>query len=370
VNRWVCNEQIDLVDFDDLKLFMFKHDSLYDTAIPEARKNQSLPQYQQSTRQHGYPHSVVGPENVGKLSQARFGVYLFMHHLWQHGVDFTVLDIGSHIGEFGLKMGNCIRTFGKANRVIAFDPTEVGELVRYNIELNGLGDIVKHEDVAVSEFDGLVLFAYTPGLSDGAHIVREDPGTKGAFSRLDNFWRNSLKGKSLRGKAVSIGKVLRFKLHRLRPGSRRISSYNLIVRSVDILSYLEQHHYDQNLFVKIDIEGFDSVVVNRLLQLLPTRLVSIIFEFAPSWGLGGFDQARAYLERLCPSFHLFDLFYAPNPTRFKLITPAQIGRFVAEVAQREYGYTDVFLLDKRTPERDQLVHRLSSLTAEPDRIVL
>ena len=130
MDRWVCNEQIDLVDFEDLKLFMFKHDSLYDTAIPGARKNQSLPQYQQFIRQHGYPDSVVGPENVAKLSQARFGVCLFMHHLWQQGVDFTVLDIGSHIGEFSLKMANCIRTFGQANQVIAFEPTEVGELMR------------------------------------------------------------------------------------------------------------------------------------------------------------------------------------------------------------------------------------------------
>lgn len=370
MNRWVCNEQIDLVDFEGLKLFMFKYDSLYDTAIPGPRKNQSLPQYQQFVRQRGYTRSAVGPENVARLTQARFGVYLFMHHLWQQGVDFTVLDIGSHIGEFSLKIGNCIRTFGQANRVIAFDPTEVGELMRFSVELNGLGDIVKHEDVAVSELDGLMLFAYTPGLSDGAHIVREGSRSTGGIGRLRNFWRNALKGKSLRGKAVSIGKVLKFRLHKLRPGSRRISSNNLIVRSVDILSYLEKHHYDQNLFVKIDIEGFDSVVVNRLLQLLPTRLVSIIFEFAPIWGLGGAEQARAYLERLCVSFHPFDLFYAPNPTRFKLITPAEIGRFVAEVVQREYGYTDVFLLDKRTPGCDQLVRRLSSLEAEPDRIVL
>jgi FkbM family methyltransferase len=370
VNPWVCNEQIDLVDFEGLKLFMFRHDSLYDTAIPEARKNQSLPQYQQFIRQHGYPPSVVGPENVGKLSQARFGVYLFMHHLWQQGVDFTVLDIGSHIGEFSLKMGNCIRTFGQANRVIAFEPTEVGELMRYSIELNGLGDIVKHEDVAVSESDGLMLFAYTPGFSDGAHIVREDPRSKGGFAHLGNFWRNALKGKSLRGKAVSISKALKRVLRTFTPANRRIATRNLIVRSVDILSYLEQHHCDQNLFVKIDIEGFDSVVIDRLLQLLPTRLVSIIFEFAPNWGLGGVDEARAYLERLCLCFYLFDLFYASNPTRFNRIDPAEIDRFLAEVVAREFGYTDLFLLDKRTPECDQLLHRLSSLEAEPDRMVL
>jgi FkbM family methyltransferase len=366
MNPFVCNKQIDLVDFEDLKLFMFKHDNLYDIAIPKARKNQSLAQYQEFIRQHGYPRSMVSPENVTSLSQARFGAFFIMHHLWQHGVDFTVLDIGSHIGDFSLKMGNCIRTFGQANRVIAFDPTEAGALMDYNIELNGLGKIVKHEDLAVSEFDGLMLFDYSPGFSDSAHIVRENyPETRGVSTRLHNFWC-----RSLRGKAVSIGKFLTLKLHKLTPAGARISSYNLIVRGVDILSYLEQHDRDEHLFVKIDIEGFDSVVINRLLQLLPTRLVSIIFEFAPSWSLGGFEQAGGYLRKLGGSFHLFDLFYSPNPTRFNLITPSEIGRFVDEVSQRAYGYTDVFLLDKRIAECDQLVHRLSSLVAEPDRMVL
>jgi FkbM family methyltransferase len=364
------NEEIDLVDFDGLKLFMFKHDYLYDHAIPQDRKNQSLHDYQQSVRQHGYPQSVVTPENVERLTLARYGVYVFLDHLWKHGVDFVVLDIGSHVGEFGLKMGNCIRAFARANRVIAFEPTAIGELVRYSIELNGLGGIVTHEDLAVSEFDGLTLFTYTPGYSDGGRIIREDSRAQGGSGRLSHFWRQSMRGKSLKSKIECVSKVLGSKLSRLAPGSRRISSSTLIVHSVDILSYLDQHHCDQDLFVKIDVEGSDSMIISRLLQLLPTRLVSIIFELAPTQVAGGLEQARSYLESLGESFHLFDLFYVPNPTRFKLIAPTEIRRFVTEVASREPGYTDVFMLDKRVPECDQLLRRLSSLGAEADRMVL
>ena len=366
--RW--DEEIDLVDFDGLKLFMFKHDYLYDHAIPQGRKSQSLQDYQQFTRRHGYPQSVVTPETVERLSLARYGLYVFMQHLWKHGVDFLVLDIGSHVGEFSLKVGNCIRTFARANRVIAFEPTDVGELVRYSIELNGLGDIVRHEDLAVSESDGLMLFSYTPGYSDGGHIIQEATGAQGEPGRLRHFWRQSMRGKSLKSKIECVGKVLRSKFSRLAPGSRRISSSTLIVHSVDILSYLERHHCDQHLFVKIDVEGSDAVIISRLLQLLPTRLVSIIFELAPTQLAGGLEQARSYLESLGEYFHLFDLFYVSNPTRFNLIAPAEIHRFVTEVAGREPGYTDVFMLDKRIPECDQLVRRLSSLGAEADRMVL
>jgi len=370
VNRRGWDEEIDLVDFDGLKLFMFKHDYLYDHAVPNPRKGQSLRDYQQSIRKHGFPQSVVRPENVGRLSQARYGVYIFMHHLWQQGIDFAVLDIGSHVGEFGLKVGNCIRTFARTNQVIVFEPTEVGELVRYSIELNGLGDIVKHEDLAVSEFDGLMLFAYTRGFSDGGHIIQEDSGAQGGFGRLGHFWRQSMRGKSLKSKIECVSKVLRSKLSRLAPGSRRVSTSALIVQSVDILSYLERHHCDQHLVVKIDVEGSDSVIINRLLQLLPKRLVSIIFEFAPTQVAGGFGQAQSYLEGLSRFFYLFDLFYVSNPTRFNLISPSEIRRFVIEVARREPGYTDLFMLDKRTPECNQLVRRLSTLRAEPDRMVL
>jgi FkbM family methyltransferase len=361
-----CNKQIDLVDFEDLKLFMFKHDNLYNIAIPDERKNQSLTKYQELIGRSGYSRSVVNPDNVASLSQARFGVYLFMHHLWQQRVPFTVLDIGSHIGDFSLKMGNCTRTFRQANQVIAFDPTEAGELMRYNIELNGLGDIVKHESLAVSEFGGLMLFEYTPGFSDSAHIARGGgPETKRFSSRLSNFWH-----RSPQGKAVSVARLLKTKFNRLTPASRRVVSYNRIVRSIDILTYCEEHHCDGNLFVKIDTEGFDQPVINRLLQLLPTRLLSVIFEFAPDWGFGGSEKAQAYLEGLFDSFHLFDLFYSPNPTRFKLINRSEIGPFIDEVCRRKYAYTDVFLLDKRIPECGQLVSRLSSLAAEPDRMIL
>lgn len=368
--RRTWDEEIDLVDFEGLKLFMFKSDYLYDHAIPNTRKNQSLRDYQQSTRLHGFPQSVVRPDNAGSLAQARYGVYLFMHHLWQQRVDFAVLDIGSHVGEFSLKIANCIRTFAQANRVIAFEPTEVGELVRYSIELNGLGDIVKHEDLAVSDFDGLMLFTYTRGYSDGGHIIQEDAGAQGGFGRLSHFWRQSMRGKSLKSKIECVSKVLRSKLGRLAPGRRRISSSTLVVQTVDIISYLERRHCEQHLFVKIDVEGSDSVIISRLLQLLPTRLISIIFEFAPTQVVGGFAQAQSYLEGLSQSFHLLDLFYVSNPTRFNLIAPTGIRRFVIEVASREPGYSDVFMLDKRTPECDQLLHRLSSLSTEPDRMVL
>lgn len=42
MNYCACDKQIDLVDFEDLKLFMFKPDNLYNIVTPKERKNQSV----------------------------------------------------------------------------------------------------------------------------------------------------------------------------------------------------------------------------------------------------------------------------------------------------------------------------------------
>lgn len=359
---FLYNKNIDLVDFEDLKLFMFRNDNLYNIAVSENRKNQSLTDYQKHISQNGYLPSLITPENVDEISDPRFGVYIFLNHLWKHDVDFTILDIGSYICDFSLKIANCIRTFQKQNKVISFDPTEAGALVSYNIELNGLGEIVRHEDLAISDFDGLMLFDYTPGHSDSAHIAeRVGNAPTHSTNKMQSFLQKPLKEKL----SLLTNKISRT-IKKTKPP---LSSYNFIARGVDILSYMEREKIVGNLFIKIDIEGVDMIVINRLLQLLPERLISIIFEFAPR-DYDSFNDAVIYLKNLGETFYVFDLFYSPNPTRWRLIDATKCESFVRDVAERKYRYTDIFLLDKRTPDCNALVERLSKLKETPDRIMI
>jgi hypothetical protein len=91
MNPFLLNKGIDLVDFEDVKLFMFKNDNLYNIVIAESRKNQSVIEYQKFIRENDYLHSLVTPENVDQISKARFGIHLFLHHLWQHDINFDLL---------------------------------------------------------------------------------------------------------------------------------------------------------------------------------------------------------------------------------------------------------------------------------------
>ena len=359
MNAFLINRRIDLVDFEGLKLFMFEDDNLYQTLIPPHRKHQDLRAYQRSVP----VLSPVTPANVHTVTSARYGSLLVLNHLWEHKVDFVVLDIGSYVGTFALKVASFIRTFGRDTKVISFDPSEVGALVPCSIELNKLDAIVKHEELAVSDLDGFVLFRHQPCHADAGAVIVSNLGS----GELAALWLRRTFRLPFRQMVRGLFLLALQAVKRLV--RRNVRGYTLIVRSVDILGYLERIHCETNLFVKIDIEGYDPQVIDRLLTQLGQRLIFIIFEFTPI-RFSNNQEAVLYLERLGESFHLFDLYYCPNATRIRRIDPRALRGFVAEVGRRPHGYTDVFMLDKRTPGCAELLNRLASLAEEADGVVL
>lgn len=359
MNAFLYGKQIDLVSFGETKLFMFKHDNLYDIAVASERKAQSLEAYQRKIQQDGYPPAPVTEQTVDAVAESRLGIHVFLVHLWRHGIEFDIFDLGSNIGDFSIQMGNLVRTFGKTTRVFSFDPTEAGALVDYNIRLNGLEGIVKHENLAIAESNGLVLFACRTGHSDAADAstLQDESLPKPSFLRkLINFSRQPRDQKKVT--------VARYILRSL--GTANYSdSHSIIAESVDIVDYIQKNHLQKNLFVKIDIEGFESRVTYRLLSLLPERQISIICEFLPA-RFNTQTAAFEFIKKLSDHFYLFDLFYSPNPTRFRLLDSSHLERFVTEVASRKYSYTDLFLMDKRTPNAAEICRRLASLKEDRD----
>jgi FkbM family methyltransferase len=365
MDAFLVNKRIDLVDFEDLKLFMLEEDNLYRAAVPEHRKRQNLETFQTVNLKNGTRPFAVTPENVGQVKSVRYGVFVVMHHLWANGLDFDVLDVGSHIGDFGLRAGSCIRTSGRSSQVVTFDPSEAGALVPYSIELNRLQDIVKHEMLAVSDMTGLVLFQYRPGHSEEGVIAAESPNASG----LAATWIKRFNQLPFRQRIAAYFGLGISALKRVVSAGKINTRYSLIAHGVDIIEYVRQNGLDRDLFVKIDIEGYDPRVINRLTHLLPERKMFIIFEFTPS-RFACQQEAAQYLETLSKDFHVFDLYYCPNPTRFTEISARNLATFTGEVAGRTQGYTDVFLLDKRAPACDALLKRLGGLSPEPDAQLL
>ncbi len=360
----LLDRRIDLVAVDELRLFMFEDDNLYRIVVPDSAKRQSLSGFQKGVRQNGYTPSPVTPENVERVKSARHGVFLFLYHLWRRRIPFSVLDIGSFVGSFSLKIASCARTFGERTQVIAFDPTDAGALMDYNIELNDLGDWVRHEDLAIGEVDGLAVFDCRAGHSDSSHVRREKgEGVGGTMCGVQENAKRLVKrplGAVRRCVRATFGRGAQ------RSGESSTLTYSVIARSNQIQSYLTRNRTESDLFVKIDAEGMDPVIVRQLMTLLPERRISMIFEFAPEH-FEKEDRALELLDGISANYRVFDMFYSPNPTRFRIVRREEVAALSTEVREkRRYGYTDLFLMDKRIPECDSLVERLSSLEGLPD----
>ncbi|MGA2865751.1 MAG: FkbM family methyltransferase [Verrucomicrobiota bacterium] len=354
MNPFLYGQKLDLVDFEDVKLLMFRDDSLYQVTVSEDRKNRSLREHFLQVSRHGYPKSVVSPANLEQVSAARFGLFIYLHHLWQQNLEFTVLDLGSHVGDFSIKVANFARTFQKKLTVIAFDPTPAGALVQYNVQINGLEDYVRHEDLAVSDFNGLIKFQALKGHSDSPSAFRK-AGNEGFWSTLTRFIRSKHKRNYFQGLVSRIkGKEI----------------FEFVAKSVTICDYLDAKGIHGHLFVKIDIEGLDECVLSSLLPRAERSLISIVTEFTPS-SFRTLAAAARLLEDLGRSFVIYDIFYSPNPTRFDRVEPRSGLDFARHIQEdRKYGYTDILLIPKAVPGLERLLKRLDALERAADAYVL
>lgn len=352
MNELLSNRKIDVVDFDRLKLFMFKDDNLYNNFVARERKNQSLASYFRSTVQNEYPEPTITFSNCEETDDPKAGLFIYLKHLLDRNIQFTVFDIGSHIGDFAIKCGHFFRHAGKNVKVISFDPSPAGMLVPFNIEINGLQEYNIHEKMAVTEYDGYYIFNFKERDSDSSKLSFAKGMT---LSEKLKFYRDS----SLNFKFYTAFRLLR---SFFRPRSK---CFDLIVRGINICNYLETNGIDHHLFFKVDVEGYDETLVRSIVPLKKNRWISLITELHVDF------NSLLFLKELSEHFFIFDLYYCPNPTRFQHIEPNQFKSFIdSELKNRKFGYTDLFLLDKTIPDIEILMQKLTQLKEQQAAMVL
>ena len=349
----LTNKKIDLVDFDGLKLFMFRNDNLYNNFVPQPRKNQSADNYFKTINEsHRYPEPTINYSNCSESDDPKSGLFIYFKHLVDRDINFTVFDIGSHVGDFAIKCGHFFRHAERDIKVISFDPSPAGMLVPFNIAMNGLEDFNKHEKLAITEYAGYYLFTFQEGNSDSSKL---------SFSKNANIWEKVkfYWGSSL---AFKISTAFRLLISFLKI---RKKEFDIIVKGTTIERYLKENAIENNLFLKIDVEGYDETLIRNILPLKKNRLISFITELHVD------SDSLAFLNELDEHFYIFDLYYCPNPTRFKAIRPEYFESFInQELKNRKYGYTDLFLLDKNTPDVETLINKLNLLKEKKGEMVL
>ncbi|MGA2031196.1 MAG: FkbM family methyltransferase [Thermoguttaceae bacterium] len=348
MNPLLLNKQIDLVNFGDVKLFMFRGDNLYNLAVPNDRKNCSLSDHYRAIQEEGYPASPLTPTNIDSTDDSRRCLHLVLGTLLLDQPSVTVLDIGAFVGDFAIRMGNLIRTFGKCAKVYAFDPTDAGALIPFNIAINGLEGTVFHENLAIASHSGYSLFTVVPGDYDAASAVKDRAARMNLLAQL-RFLAGT------RHKFAWIRKFARLFFPKPR--------FNILVRTTTIAEFAQRIDLQGSIFAKIDIEGMDEAVARDLRSLARERgkPAVIVFEFKPR---SYEDHAAAidFFKELAEEFWIFDIWYSPNPCFCTEIAPARIPEFVDTIANaRPFAYTDVLLLPRSLPGGERLAQRLRSL---------
>lgn len=101
------------------------------------------------------------PSKSVKSKIVKYGDFVQMHSM----VDFigqiespaTIIDVGAHHGAYAIVLGRLLQKSGRGGKIIAIEPNPVSySVLKRNIELNELQDIVFCEQVAVADTVGLM----------------------------------------------------------------------------------------------------------------------------------------------------------------------------------------------------------------------
>ena len=353
----LINRKIDLVDFDSFKAFMFKDDNLYNTLIADERKNKDISEYYKQVNSTGFIKQLnFSADFLRKPSNI---VYVFLQHLILNDVKFTSLDLGAHVGIFSLKCASFFRNISHQGAIISFDPTHAGALVDYNIRINGLEKYIKHEMIAISERGGIMNITYNPKHSDASKLTSAEGASVISLYEMFRFFIKA----SLKSKVTFLNKIIS------KAGGvifKRNDEYSLLVESVNIVDYLNKNKIDSNLFIKIDIEGFDKRIIHQIMPVLSERVIGIITEFVSY----NDPNAVKYLQYLSQYFYILDIGYAPSPFKCERIDENKFEEFAQGIVYRKFGYTDILLISKRTPSVNDLLAKFNNIVSMEEQYML
>lgn len=190
---------------------------------------------------------------------------IYYHGFYEHPNDLllerllekggTFIDVGANVGAYTVLASKLV---GDKGRVISFEPGPVNDILRANIEINGLGN-VEVEGLALSNTDGEVSFA-----------LNDVP----------------LLSQIISGDSVDV-----------RDGTSTIMQ----VKS-STLDSLFPHDLGSNLVIKVDVEGQEPAVIYGAKNMNEWNGSSApiwLFEYSTEWTRLGYDikNVRSFLKR-------------------------------------------------------------------------
>jgi len=241
--------------------------------------------------------------------------FLFSHY-WVNGVEFDYFDIGCQYGSSAMAAAMIVGSAAQDTRVIAFDCGVAGNLVPYNLMLNGMQEHVTYEPLAVSYDTYPALVFGESGHSENNRIVNRAPSSE---------------------------------------------AFSYIVMATSIDAYRQKHGLLRNLIVKIDTQGGEMEVLAGAKETLQTREVTMLMEFVPG-AMGSRQDPGDWLAELSQSFTIYELgdhdIFLSRSHHLPRITEAHA--FTRNVSRRAVPYTDLLLIPRNLKGHDTLLEHLDA----------
>lgn len=301
---------VDLVILDDIVLYTPTNDNLYSNFMPPQNKNYNI-------AAHGLPKVVVDDleHDSGKA------LYNYTRLVAQDCGAVDLFDIGSWAGDVAIRLGRYAKLAGLDYRAHCYDPSFAGSLVPFNTHLNDVRDVVDFVPAGISLEGGPLLFNQVRGHSDSSGL-----------STMESF-------------------------------GRAVDAY--VINTYTLQQILSRHEREAHKIIKIDVEGLDALIVKQNFDLLSD--CTIILEFNPGQRQYVDINPWKFLEEMAYTHSLYDLFYAPKPTRVEKVE--NYHAFIMDVAQRPHRYTDILMVPQRQAFHDRFDAASRLYSRKPDHSV-
>ncbi len=318
---------VDLVRFDGDPYFMYVKDLAY-TLFAEHMPETFLRNAQLTDADHAPP--VPFAFSVSDFLEGRCPPFprneqwfklVISAHLWHHGVHFSLFDIGANVGYSAVPCAKFAKRFGRTNRIYAFEPGMTGELLRANIDLNHVQDMVIPDSRAVSDQCGPVKMTSMLGYS--------------VCDSISDFQKHY---------------------------PQMVPAITRIAKRITIDEFVREKGIAEALVLKIDAEGHDWQVLRGARGCYARgQVAATIVEFVPHY-LREFIDPGQFLVDLSQEHHLLSILELRKGYHWKGEAlpddPTALRAFAKQVAKSPLTYTDVIAISRRLPEARTLVGRL------------
>jgi len=320
---------VDLVKLDGDPYFMYVKDLAY-TFFAEHKPETFIRNYQltedDAAPPPAFPFSIsdfYGGRAPAFARNEQYFKFVIFAHLWIHGIDFTMLDIGANIGFSSVPCAKFALRFNRTIQIHAFEPGMAAELLAANLRLNHVDGQVRPDGRAVSDCCRPVAM-------------------------------NSMLGHSV------CDSINDFRKHY----PQMVPALARIVDTVTVDAFVREHGIDQKLILKIDAEGHDWQVLQGACNSFERgQVAATIVEFVPHY-LKEFIEPAQMLIDLARDHHLLHIIelgkgYTWRGHRLS-DDPTELREFTRSVARSPLAYTDVLAISKSVPEAERLAWRLSA----------